>query len=191
MQEHLEYQGKVWLFGDNVDTDQILPGYAMSFPKEQLKDHAMAGSDISDFAQRLQAGDIIVAGKNFGTGSSREQAPVALKDAGVSAVIAVSFARIFRRNAINIGLPVLVADLAAGVQTGAEITLNLPAGQIKLPDGRTIQGQVPGESVLAILKAGGLIPRVRQQLSEIQEGQEHAGTNQSNHPCRYTANPSL
>ena len=170
MQDNLKFQGTVWLFGDNVDTDQILPGYAMSFPREDLKEHAMSGSQISDFAQRLQAGDIIVAGKNFGTGSSREQAPVALKDAGVSVVIAVSFARIFRRNAINIGLPVLLADLDYAVQLGDHIMVNLPEGQIKLPDGRIIQGQIPGENVLAILQAGGLIPRVRQQLSEMQEG---------------------
>jgi len=170
MQENLKFQGKVWLFGDNVDTDQILPGYAMSFPREQLKDHAMAGSPISDFSRRIQAGDIIVAGKNFGTGSSREQAPVALKDAGVSAVIAVSFARIFRRNAINIGLPVLLAELDNGLQSGDDIMVDLLKGQIKMPDGQVVQGQVPGENVLAILKAGGLIPRVRQQLSEMQEG---------------------
>lgn len=170
MENELKFQGNVWLFGDNVDTDQILPGYAMSFPREQLKDHAMAGSVISDFSSRIQAGDIIVAGKNFGTGSSREQAPVALKNAGVSAVIAVSFARIFRRNAINIGLPVLLAALDNEVQSGDNITMNMRDGQIILPDGKVIQGQVPGENVLAILKAGGLIPRVRQQLSEMQEG---------------------
>jgi len=170
MQNQLKFQGNVWLFGDNVDTDQILPGYAMSFPREQLKDHAMAGSAISDFSSRIQAGDIIVAGKNFGTGSSREQAPVALKNAGVSAVIAVSFARIFRRNAINIGLPVLLAELDSEVQSGDNITVNIQNGQIVLPDSTVIKGQVPGENVLAILKAGGLIPRVRQQLSEMQEG---------------------
>jgi len=170
MLDNLTYKGNVWCFGDNVDTDQILPGYAMSSPREQLKDHAMAGSIISDFSRRIQAGDIIVAGKNFGTGSSREQAPVALKDAGVSVVIALSFARIFRRNAINIGLPVLLAELVNEVQSGDNITVNLQDGQVILPNGQVVQGQVPGENVLAILKAGGLIPRVRQQLSEMQEG---------------------
>ena len=170
MQDNLKYKGNVWCFGDNVDTDQILPGYAMSSPREELKNHAMAGSEVSDFSRRIQAGDIIVAGKNFGTGSSREQAPVALKDAGVSAVIALSFARIFRRNAINIGLPVFVAELNNRVKTGDNITVNVQSGQVNLPDGQVVQGQVPGENVLAILKAGGLIPRVRQQLSEMQEG---------------------
>jgi len=169
MQDDLKYKGNVWCFGDNVDTDQILPGYAMSFPREQLKDHAMAGSIISDFSRRIQVGDIIVAGKNFGTGSSREQAPIALKDAGVSAVIAISFARIFRRNAINIGLPVLLAELDSEVQSGDQITVDLQNGQIVLPNGQVVKGQVLGENVLAILKAGGLIPRVRQQLSKIQE----------------------
>ena len=111
MPEQLICQGRVWNFEDNIDTDQILPGYAMTYPREALKDHAMAGSRVADFAKQVKNGDIIIAGANFGCGSSREQAPLALKDAGVGLIIATSFARIFRRNAINIGLPVLQADL--------------------------------------------------------------------------------
>ena len=89
-------QGRVWIFDDNVDTDQILPGYAMAEDASKLAAFAMAGSKVADFAKQVQAGDIIVAGKNFGCGSSREQAPVALKNAGVGMIIANSFASTFR-----------------------------------------------------------------------------------------------
>lgn len=160
-----EITGRVWAFGDSVDTDQILPGYAMSAPREKLGQYAMAGSHIPDFAQKVQAGDIIVAGRNFGAGSSREQAPLALKDAGVGMVIAASFARIFRRNAINIGLPVLVAEAVDKVAAGQTLTVNIRTGRITLADGRVIPGQIPGESVLAILEAGGLIAKIRRELA--------------------------
>jgi 3-isopropylmalate dehydratase small subunit len=163
MADKLVYRGRVWRFGDNVDTDQILPGYAMVYPRAALKDHAMAGSPVADFAKRVQAADIIVAGDNFGCGSSREQAPTALKDAGVALVVAKSFARIFRRNAINIGLAVLQAD-ATATADGETITADINSGTVTLADGRVICGQVPGENVLAILAAGGLINKVRQQL---------------------------
>jgi 3-isopropylmalate dehydratase small subunit len=152
MADTLAYQGRVWRFGNNVD-----------YPRAALKDHAMAGSPVADFAKRVLAGDIIVAGDNFGCGSSREQAPVALKEAGVALVVAKSFARIFRRNAINIGLAVLQADVAA-VDSGDIITADIKSGTVTLADGRVIQGLIPGENVVAILAAGGLINKVRQQL---------------------------
>ena len=165
MAEELICKGSVWNFEDNVDTDQILPGYAMSYPRGALKDHAMAGSRIADFAQKVQAGDIIIAGANFGCGSSREQAPLALKDAGVGLVIATSFARIFRRNAINIGLPVLQADLVGRVADGQAVAADIRTAKVQLPAGEIIEGTVPGENVIAILAAGGLIARVRRQLA--------------------------
>ena len=106
-------KGKVWKFGDNIDTDVIIPGrYLRTFNPEDLARHVMAG-EREDFASEVESGDIILADDNFGCGSSREQAPVAIKTAGVSAVIAKSFARIFYRNAINIGLPVVKADIDA------------------------------------------------------------------------------
>jgi 3-isopropylmalate dehydratase small subunit len=157
--------GRVWTFEDNIDTDQILPGYAMTYPREALKDHAMAGSRIPDFARQVKAGDIIVAGANFGCGSSREQAPLALKDAGVGLVIASSFARIFRRNAINIGLPVLQADIVGKVADGESVTADVRTAKVRLPSGESIAGKVPGENVISILAAGGLIAKVRRQLS--------------------------
>lgn len=165
MPEQLTCQGRVWNFEDNIDTDQILPGYAMTYPREALKDHAMAGSRIADFAKQVKAGDVIIAGANFGCGSSREQAPLALKDAGVGLVIASSFARIFRRNAINIGLPVLQADLVGKVGDGESVVADVRTATVRLPSGETIAGIVPGENVIAILAAGGLIAKVRQQLA--------------------------
>jgi 3-isopropylmalate/(R)-2-methylmalate dehydratase small subunit len=102
-----EINSKVWVFGDNIDTDVILPGpYLTIHDAEGLGEHAMEGID-PDFAKKVSSGDIIIAGRNFGCGSSREHAPLALKGAGVAAVIAESFSRIFFRNAINIGLPIL------------------------------------------------------------------------------------
>ena len=106
-------EGKVWKFRDSIDTDVIIAGrYLRTFSLDDLASHVMEAED-PEFAEKVQKGDIIVAGWNFGCGSSREQAPVALKHAGVSAIIAKSFARIFYRNAINIGLPVITADVEA------------------------------------------------------------------------------
>lgn len=158
-------KGRVWKFGVNVDTDQILPGYAMAAPVEKLKDYALAGSDVPDFAQRIQLGDIIIADDNFGCGSSREQAPVALKEAGVGLIIAKSFARIFRRNSINIGLPVLSADVLDEVEQGQEIEVDLATAEVMiLNTGKKLQGQMLAENTLATLEAGGLIEKVRKQL---------------------------
>lgn len=156
-------KGRVFVLGDDVDTDQILPGYAMAEPFEQLGKYAMAGAPGLDFAKRVQEGDILVAGRNFGCGSSREQAPIALKMAGVSLVVAKSFARIFRRNAINIGLPVYAADLADQLKDGDIIEADLVHGDVKLPDG--LAKAVPmSENVLKTLEYGGLIPRIRAEL---------------------------
>ncbi|WP_371373202.1 3-isopropylmalate dehydratase [Sporomusa aerivorans] len=155
--------GQVWIFEDNIDTDQILPGYAMAEDFAGLGKYAMAGSKQPDFAARVNKGDIIVAGKNFGCGSSREQAPVALKAAGVSLIIAESFARIFRRNAINIGLPVLAAELKNMAETGDSLEADLEAGRITVNDKETAV-QPLSANVLATIQAGGLINRVRQEL---------------------------
>ena len=156
-------KGRVWIFDDNVDTDQILPGYAMAEDFSTLSRYAMAGSKTTDFPKLVQTGDIIVAGKNFGCGSSREQAPVALKEAGVSLVIASSFARIFRRNSINIGLPVMLADIRDYVRQGDMIEVNIEQGTICLGD-QTLVGKALSNNVLTTIKAGGLINRVRQEL---------------------------
>lgn len=157
-------QGACWVFGGDVDTDQILPGYAMAEPAEKLGSFAFAGSAVPGFASLVKPGDIVVAGANFGCGSSREQAPAALLQAGVRLVIAASFARIFRRNAINIGLPALVADIAAHVRTGDTLTVDIERAHIRC--GQTVfQGALLSESSLATLRAGGLINRVRRELA--------------------------
>ena len=154
-------KGKVIVLGDDVDTDQILPGYAMAEPYDQLGNFAMAGLAGLDFKSVYEPGSIIVAGRNFGCGSSREQAPIALHQLGVSLVMAKGFARIFRRNSINIGLPVWVADMADKLKTGDVV--DLEKGTV------TVNGEVNeftpmAPTVLKTLEYGGLIPRVRAEL---------------------------
>ena len=162
-----EVCGRVWLFENNVDTDQILPGYAMSAPRGILRKYAMAGSEQPEFAKMVKPGDVIVAGENFGCGSSREQAPVALKEAGVSLLVARSFARIFRRNCINIGLPALAADLLPCVRQGDEIKADIRKGTIYIAKtGSRIYGNKLSANVLETLECGGLINKVRRQLPQ-------------------------
>lgn len=156
-------QGKVIVLGDNVDTDQILPGYAMAEPMEKLKDFAMAGVPDLEFSKIAKPGYILAAGKNFGCGSSREQAPLALKNAGIALIAAKSFARIFRRNAINIGLPVFEADIVDDLDTGDEITVCLKTGEAKC-NGKRYQGKALSEKIMKTLEYGGLIPQVRAEL---------------------------
>lgn len=166
MDNVLTYVGRVWRFGDNFDTDQIMPGYALSLPRVSFKDHLLKGSSRSDIAVQLKPGDIIVAGNNFGCGSSREQAPMALKDSGICVIIARSFGRIFRRNAINLGLAVLEAELDDKVEDHDTITVDIRAGLITLTDGTVVHGRIPGLNVLATIAAGGLINRVRKEFAE-------------------------
>ena len=156
-------KGKVIVLGDDVDTDQILPGYAMAEPYDQLGNFAMAGLAGLDFKSVYEPGSITVAGRNFGCGSSREQAPIALHQLGVSLVMAKGFARIFRRNSINIGLPVWVADMADKLKTGDVVEVDLEKGTV------TVNGEVNeftpmAPTVLKTLEYGGLIPRVRAEL---------------------------
>ncbi|MBP1925883.1 3-isopropylmalate dehydratase small subunit [Sedimentibacter acidaminivorans] len=164
-------KGKAFLLNENVDTDQILPGYAMSYPVEELKKVALCGSIIPDFANLVKSGDIIIADDNFGCGSSREQAPVALKSAGVGAVIAKSFGRIFRKNAINIGLPVVVCEYIDKIKSESkeddEFDVDLVNSTIT--NLRTQNKYVLNslsETTLETLQAGGLINKVRNKLVE-------------------------
>lgn len=156
-------KGKVIILGSDVDTDQILPGYAMSEPYEEIGKFAMAGEPTGVYKENYEPGCILVAARNFGCGSSREQAPISLKQAKVSLVIAQGFARIFRRNCINIGLPVFVADAVNQLKTGDIIEVDLDNGTIDGPNGR-IESAPLSENVLKTLQAGGLIPRVRAEL---------------------------
>jgi 3-isopropylmalate dehydratase small subunit len=160
-----EIEGRIWTFGDDVDTDQILPGYAMAEPVDKLKNFALAGSKYPDFAKEVQAGDIIIAGDNFGAGSSREQAAVALKEAGTGVIIAKSFARIFRRNAINIALPVIEDDILEKFVTVEKAKVDLENFKIvNLDTQETFELNPINENVMETLKSGGLIEKVRKQL---------------------------
>ncbi len=155
-------KGKAWKFGDNITTDHITPGryYHLRSKIEELAKHVMEDAD-PDFTKKFNKGDFIVAGKNFGMGSSREHAPLALKVAGVSAVIAKSFARIFYRNAINVGLPVLIAD-TEGIESGDELEVDLERGVIRnLSKGTEIEAKPLPEFMLRILKEGGLVDFVK------------------------------
>ena len=151
-----EIRGKVWNFGDNIDTDVIIPGrYLRTFDPKDLALHVLEG-ERADFTKNVQQGDVILAGENFGCGSSREQAPVAIKAAGVEAIIAKSFARIFYRNAINIGLPVVVADIEA--DDGDIVSVDLEKGIIVNETKNTeVEFQAFKEFMINILSDGGLV----------------------------------
>ena len=156
--------GRVWKYGDDVNTDVIFPGkytYSISDRKEMAQ-HALEDLD-PDFVKNVRPGDIIVAGKNWGCGSSREQAVIALKEAGVGAIVARSFARIYFRNCINEGLPIVTCDAVDTVETGDEITIDFKAGKVITPGAEyTFPPLAP--SVMEILNAGGLVPHVKQKL---------------------------
>ena len=158
----MKLEGAVFKYGDNVDTDVIIPArYLNSSDPKELASHCMEDID-STFTSRVQPGDIIVAEKNFGCGSSREHAPIAIKAAGVSCVIADTFARIFYRNAINIGLPIVECqEAAAKIQAGDTVEVDLDTGLI--PDKTqnvSWKGQAFPPFMQKIITAGGLIPYI-------------------------------
>ena len=159
----MKLHGTVWTFGDNVDTDLIIPArFLNSFDKDELAKNCFA--DVRPgFMDLISPGDIIVAGKNFGSGSSREHAPLAIKAAGISVIIAESFARIFYRNAINIGLPILEsAEAASSLQEGSMVSVDLAAGEIANTDTgeRFLAKPIPG-FMRAIIDAGGLVNHIK------------------------------
>ncbi|UCF70402.1 MAG: 3-isopropylmalate dehydratase small subunit [candidate division WOR-3 bacterium] len=152
-------KGRVWRFGDDIDTDQIYPGmYLPLTDKSEMARHAMEGTDRgSEFIEGVKAGDIIVAGKNFGCGSSREHAPVAIKGIGISVVIARSFARIFHRNCVNMGLPILLFDDPDRLADGDLIDVDVTTGVIEnTTRGEKFTAQTLSTLELNIMKAGGL-----------------------------------
>ncbi len=159
------FEGKVWRYGDNIDTDVIIPArYLNTFDPKALAAHCMEDID-KDFVHQVQKGDMIVARKNFGCGSSREHAPLAIKTSGVSVVIADTFARIFYRNAINIGLPIIESpEAAADIEAGDEVEVDFDTGRITdLTKGKSYQGQAFPEFMQKIIHAGGLIPYINQE----------------------------
>ncbi len=161
-------RGRAHTYGKNVDTDVIIPGkYCNIVDQAELGKHAMEGID-PEFSSRVRNGDIIVADSNFGCGSSREVAPIAIKGAGVSAVIAKSFARIFYRNAINIGLPILESPEAVdAIAAGDEIEIDPAAGAIRnLTKGTNYKAAEFPPFMRSLIEAGGLIPYVERRLAE-------------------------
>ena len=159
-------EGRIWLFGDDINTDLIIPGrYLDKYDPKHLAAHAMEGAS-KDFAKQVRKGDIVVAGRNFGCGSSREQAVIALKEAGVSAVIARSFARIFYRNAINLGLPAVVSrDAASAFADGDRAVVDLSSeSMVKAGGGTTTRLDPIPAKPREILEHGGLVPHVRARL---------------------------
>ena len=155
--------GRVFKYGDNVDTDGIIPArYLNTSDPKELAAHCMEDIDL-DFAKEVQEGDIIVANKNFGCGSSREHAPIAIKESGISCVIASTFARIFYRNAINIGLPILECDQAVkSIEAGDKLEVNFDTGVIKnLTKNEEYQGEAFPEFMQKIINSNGLIGYIK------------------------------
>lgn len=157
--------GKVWKFGDDINTDLIIPARYLNTTKpEELAAHLMEDAD-AQFSKKINLGDIMVGGKNFGCGSSREHAPLAIKAAGMGAVIAKSYARIFFRNAINIGLPILESESAADkLESGNQIEIDFKTGTItNMTKHETYQATVFPEFMQQLINAGGLMAWIKKE----------------------------
>lgn len=155
-------EGNVWRFGDNVDTDVIIPApYLVTTDGKELAKHCMEGVDPS-FSRKLTPGDVIVAGKNFGCGSSREHAPMAIKGTGIACVVAESFARIFFRNAFNMGLPIFEAPgVTEGIEQGDRLTIDQDTGEIvNTTNGKRFSANPIPPFMQALIQAGGLMAYV-------------------------------
>ncbi|MGA2734109.1 MAG: 3-isopropylmalate dehydratase small subunit [Syntrophobacteraceae bacterium] len=166
----MKIRGKTWKFGDDVDTDAIVPArYLNTTSAKELAAHCMEDADPG-FASMVKLGDIIAAGKNFGCGSSREHAPIAIKAAGVSCVVARSFARIFYRNAFNMGLPILECpEGAERIRTGDELEIDLDSGIIENHTRQeTYRAQAIPPFMQKLVKAGGLIEYVQEQMQGLE-----------------------
>ena len=163
-----ELRGKVLVVGNNIDTDMIVPGRYLELtdPKE-IGSHCLAGIS-EDIGPNFPQGGIVVAGTNFGCGSSREHAPIALINMGASAVLADSFARIFFRNGINLGLPLIVCKgIAKHVQDGQTISLDILSGKVTIEEtGEVLQAEALGDKAMEILSAGGIKPMMRARFGK-------------------------
>ncbi len=159
---------RAFVFGKNIDTDQIYPGRYLELVKpEDIARHCLEGAD-PDFVKNMEKGDIVVAATNFGCGSSREHAPITLISAGVSLVLAESFARIFFRNSINLALPLMVCPgISQKVSSGDQLQVDIENGIVKnLTTGKTIQGEKISEYAMDILEAGGIKPLMKKRLGK-------------------------
>jgi 3-isopropylmalate/(R)-2-methylmalate dehydratase small subunit len=154
-----------WVLGDNVDTDVIAPGRYMKFGIEEIARHCLESVEAR-FAGEVKAGDIVVGGRNFGVGSSREQAPEALKHLGVSLLIAESFAGLFYRNAINLGLPAVVCAQARRINAGDELAVDLERGRIEnLTRRETLACEAIPPFLMTIIRDGGLLPHLEKKIA--------------------------
>lgn len=163
----MEIKGKIWRFGDDIDTDAIIPArYLNTSDPKELAAHVMEDAD-RDFAKKVRAGDVIVAGKNFGCGSSREHAPIAIKAAGIRAVVAKSFARIFYRNAFNIGLPIFESeDGSSKIREGDEVEIDADEGVINnLTTGEQYAAKPIPPFMQELIAAGGLIEWTKKRIA--------------------------
>ena len=162
----MKQKGKVWIFGDDVNTDLIIPGkYLELVDPEEMAEHAMEGID-PDFPKKIQRGDIVVGGSNFGCGSSREHAPLALKYAGIGAVIAESFARIYYRNSINIGLPALECPgITEAVEEGDTVEVDVAGGTIQIiRTGAELSFTPLPDFMVEVLNDGGLVGYLKKNM---------------------------
>lgn len=162
----MKIEGKVWKFGNDIDTDLIIPArYLNNSDPEHLAKHCMEDAD-PEFAQKVSAGDIVVGGKNFGCGSSREHAPIAIKAAGVSCVIAPSFARIFYRNAFNTGLAILECENADQLKSGDHLSVDFDTGNLlEIESGKTFSTHPIPPFMQDLVNSGGLLPYIRKRIS--------------------------
>jgi 3-isopropylmalate/(R)-2-methylmalate dehydratase small subunit len=154
-----------WVFGDNLDTDVIAPGRYMKFGIEEIAKHCLESVSPA-FAREVKPGDIVVGGRNFGAGSSREQAPEALKHLGVAVLIAASFAGLFYRNAINLGLPAVVCPDAKRIRAGDELEVDLERGKVKnRTSGEILDCEPVPAFLMALIRDGGLLPQLEKKLA--------------------------
>jgi len=173
---------KVWKFGDGIDTDVIIPARYLILPLDEMKAYAMAPVRPG-FAAEVVPGDVVVAGKNFGCGSSREQAPAVLKALGIKAIVAVSFARIFFRNAVNLGLVVMeLPDIGDHVQEDDSIEIDPGSGTIYLPEkNTTVSGTRLPDFLIEIIQAGGLIAHLNAKVKYEEKDNADATREKINH----------
>jgi|TARA_B100000315_G_scaffold251274_1_gene285764 3-isopropylmalate/(R)-2-methylmalate dehydratase small subunit len=158
--------GRVWKFGDDVNTDVLAPGIYIKLPIDELASHCLEAVE-PNFASSVAEGDIVVGGKNFGMGSSREQAAQVLKELGVAAVIAPSFGGIFYRNAFNLGLPAIVSDDIGKIDDKHELKIDLKTGGIQnMTTGTELTGEAIPDNLLALVEAGGLVPYLEIKLNK-------------------------
>jgi 3-isopropylmalate/(R)-2-methylmalate dehydratase small subunit len=153
---------RVWRLGDNVDTDVIAPGRYMKFGIEEIAQHCLE-SPLPNFSREVKPGDVVVAGRNFGTGSSREQAPAALRHLGVAALIAESFAGLFYRNALNLGLPALVCREAMRIRDGEELKIDYDKASIVTKSAALDFEPIPPH-LLDMVRDGGLLPHLEKRM---------------------------